>query len=201
MTLTLLIISSLIGASALYPYIRDLIRGRVRPRLVSWSVWTILAGVMTISALLNGHFASAALSAQGLFGCGAVVLFGWKRGSRQIGRIDIISLIGAAIGLLSLIFLHDPNLALLMSVAIDAVAYMPTLVHAWTDPDEESLACYVLDVAAASLALVAALHNGWNFIGVIYPLYSVTFNGLMAGLLITSKAVFEADYDYENSEI
>lgn len=201
MTLTLLLFSALIGAIALYPYVRDTRRGRVRPRLVSWGVWTILAAIMTVSALLEGHLASAALSAQGLFGCGIVVILGWHKGNARIGRLDILSMVGAAIGLGSLIFLRDPSVALLTSVAIDAVAFMPTLVHAWTDPDEESLACYACNIGASGLALMAALQSGGDFTGIIYPLYSVTFNGLMVLLLMTSKPDTESVYEYENSEI
>lgn len=200
MTLILLVLSAIIGLAGLYPYIRDTKRGRVRPRIVSWSVWTILAGIMTISAVLDGHLASAALSAQGFFECGLVVIFGWRQGSIRINRLDIISIIGACIGLASLVFLRDPGVALVVSVIIDAVAFMPTLAHAWTDPEEESLLCYACAVIASSLALVAALGNGAGFIGLFYPLYSVTFNGLMALLLTTSRPALESIFDYENGE-
>lgn len=201
MTVLLLILSACMGAVALYPYIRDIIRGRTRPRIVTWSIWTFLAGVMTVSALFAGETPSAVLSAQGFIGCGIVVLLGWKKGSTQIGKLDIVSLVGAIIGLIVLIWLRSPTVALILSVSIDAIAFGPTLMHAWTDPDEESLASYVLNVVSAGLAIAAAFSAGAGFIGLLYPLYSVVFNTLMATILVTSKKLLSSStYAYSSED-
>ena len=57
----LVTIGALISAAGSVPYILAVIRGTVRPRLVSWGVWAVLAGVMTISAYLEGAMASAVI--------------------------------------------------------------------------------------------------------------------------------------------
>lgn len=201
MTVLLLILSAFMGAVALYPYIRDIIRGRTRPRIITWSIWTFLAGVMTVSALLAGEIPSAVLSAQGFIGCGLVTLLGYRHGSIKIGWFDLISLAGALIGLFALLWLRNPTVALVLSVAIDAIAFGPTLLHAWTSPDEESTACYMLNVISSSLAGIAALIAGASFVGLVYPLYSVTFNSAMVLILIASKRLLApAPYAYTSKD-
>ncbi|MEO7904538.1 MAG: hypothetical protein ABIR91_01945 [Candidatus Saccharimonadales bacterium] len=186
MTILLLIASAVVGAAAIYPYIRDIIRGIARPRIITWAIWTFLAGIMTLSALLAGEISSAVLSAQGFIGCGIVVILGWRQGSTTIGRLDATSLAGAVVGLIALVWLRDPTVALLLSVGIDAIAFAPTLKHAWTDPHEESTACYALNIAASGLAMIAGIGAGAGFIGLVYPIYSITFNMIMTTLLLAA---------------
>ena len=201
MTILLLILSALVGALALYPYIRDILKGRARPRIITWSIWAFLAGVMTVSALQTGEISSAVLSAQGFVGCSVIVLLGWRQGSQKIGRLDIASLAGAVVGLIALTLLQNPTVALVLSVAIDAIAFAPTLKHAWTDPDEEPLASYALNVGASSLAAVAAMAAGAGFVGLIYPIYSVLFNSIMTTLLAVShRQLPEQDYRYADED-
>ena len=56
------IIAAVVAAAGALPYILAILRGTARPRIVSWAVWTILAGIMTVSAFMEGQQASAVLS-------------------------------------------------------------------------------------------------------------------------------------------
>ena len=196
----LILLSAVIGAAGLYPYIKSTINGTVRPQLVTWSIWTVLAGVLTISALLQGQTASAALSAQAFIGCGLVVALGWGRGHIRLTKLDFFCLTGAVIGVGTLVLLRDPTISLLVAVTVDAVAFIPTLRHAWISPDEESFAAYALGAASATLALTVALmhHAGLN--GMAYPVYSLVFNGATAIILLVSRQSFGVAYSENNIE-
>lgn len=196
----LVLLSVLVGVAGLYPYIKSTISGSVRPQLVTWSIWTVLAGVLTLAALLQHQIASAMLSAQALIGCGLVVAFGWGRGYVSLTKLDIACLVGATTGIGSLLILQDPTIALLVAVAVDAVAFIPTLRHAWISPDEESLTSYALGAAAASLALTVAIMRHTNIDGVAYPLYSLVFNGATAAILFISRQSFVVSYSENNGE-
>jgi hypothetical protein len=183
----LIVLSALIGASAFYPYIKSTISGAVRPQLVTWSIWTVLSGVLTISLLQQGAVASAALSAQALIGCGLVVAFGWRRGHVRLTRLDILCLIGAIAGISALIVMRDPVVTIFVAVAVDAIAFIPTFRHAWANPEEESALAFSLSATAATLALVVAIMHHGNFDAVLYPLYSVLFNGATAIIILFNR--------------
>lgn len=198
MTQGIIIIGIALSTYSSLPYIRDILRGVVRPRIASWIVWTILAGVMAVSSWIEGQVPSALLSTVTFAGCATILALGWRRGSRALSLLDIICLIGALVGLASLAVLRDPAVAIFVSVAVDAIAFIPTFVHGWTDPEEESLVCFSLASAGAACALVAALLHDATLSGLAYPLYAVLFNGAMAAILFMSPLLSAA---YEGEEI
>ncbi len=144
----LVTIGALVSAAASIPYILAVIRGTVRPRLVSWTVWAVLAGV---------------------------------------SRLDILCLVGAAMGIASLVVFKNPLIALGVSVAVDIVAFIPTLVHAWVSPHEESLACFALSATGGILAVMAVVMGDISLAALLYPVYSMIFNGVAALLILSGR--------------
>lgn len=197
MTSLIITIGIVLSTYSSLPYIREIIRGSVRPRIASWSVWTILAGVMTVSAFVEGQIPSALLSLVSFVGCATILVLGWKRGGRELSRIDVVCIVGAVLGIGSLVVLRDPSVAILVSVGVDAIAFVPTLIHGWTDPEEESFGCFALAAAGAACALIAGLLSGATMSGLAYPVYAVAFNGMMAAVLFISQLTYRSDEVYE----
>lgn len=199
MTPAIITIGVLISSFSSLPYIREIIRGTVRPRIASWAVWTALSGVMTVAAFADGQVPSALLSLVSFLGCAVILSLGWRQGSRELSTLDIICLVGAAVGFVALFVLRDPTAAVLVSVGVDAVAFIPTLVHGWESPEEESLACFSFATAGAVCALTAALLSNAALSGLAYPAYAVVFNGAMTAVLYATRATssYRSDEVYE----
>ena len=197
----LMVCGVIVAGVGAVPYIMAVLRGTARPRLVSWAVWAVLAAVLAASSYADGQVASALLSLQAFVACSTVVVLGWKYGGQvKVGQLDVICLVGAALGILSLVMFKNPQAALITALAVDAVAFIPTFVHAWTNPDEESMACYALAAAGAVLATCASVMAGAAFAGLLYPLYSMVFNGVMVLLLVMGRWSIAQPYNYANDE-
>lgn len=179
----LVMIGAVVSAASAVPYIHGVTRGQVRPKLVSWLTWCLLAVLLTGAAMTAGQFSSAIMSGATVLTTGAVLLLALKKGNRRLDRLDIICLVGAIVGLIMWLLLDNSVVAILIAVAIDIVAFIPTLVHGWTDPEEESPVSYLMATSGASLGLSGALLAGSSLVGVAYPLYSTVFNGVMVLLL------------------
>ena len=41
----LIILSSVLTGVAALPYLRDVLQGKTKPRVVTWLVWTVLSGI------------------------------------------------------------------------------------------------------------------------------------------------------------
>lgn len=184
----LVAIGALVSAAGSVPYILAVIRGTVRPRLVSWGVWAVLAGVMTISAYLEGAMASAVMTSITFIACTTVTVLGWQRRTGGINRLDMACLAGAVLGIASLALFKNPLVALSVSVAVDIVAFIPTLVHAWSSPYEESLTCFALSTLGGTLAMMAVLAGDITVAALLYPVYSVVFNGVAALLIVSGRS-------------
>lgn len=201
MLLTVLtVIGVALVAVSTWPYIQSVLRGQARPRLVSWSIWTVLAIIMTIAALSAGHLQSALLTGVTAVSCGVIVLLGWRKGSRTITRIDWICVAGALAGIVAFLIIRDVMVALTISVAVDAIAFVPTLIHAWNDPDEESLTAFAMAATGEVLVLIAALFDGASFAGLLYPVYAVVFNGATAIVLLMGRQI-GSSFDFNGEEV
>ena len=196
----LVTIGALISAAGSVPYILAVIRGTARPRLVSWGVWAVLAGVMTVSAFIEGAMASAVMTAITFIACATVTILGWQRRTGGIKRVDMVCLVGAVLGIISLAIFKSPLVALTVSVAVDIIAFIPTLVHAWTSPYEESLTCFALSALGGTLAVLAVLAGEISVVALLYPAYSMVFNGLAALLIVSGRSKSLLGQQYYSEE-
>ncbi len=184
----LVAIGALVSAAGSVPYILAVIRGTVRPRLVSWAVWAVLAGVMTVSAFAEGAMASAVMTSITFIACATVTVLGWRQRQGGVSRLDIVCLLGAVLGIASLAIFKNPLVALAVSVAVDIIAFIPTLVHAWVSPYEESLTCFALSAIGGTLAVLAVLTGEISLPALLYPVYSMVFNGVAALLIVSGRS-------------
>jgi multidrug transporter EmrE-like cation transporter len=187
---TLTILSSTLTAFAALPYIIDIVRGRARPRIASWGIWTVVQAVGTVSAFTARQLPGACYTLFCAAGCAAVVFLGWRHGSRDFGPLDAVCVALAAEGVALLAVatalprLVPMSWAVAVSVATDFLAYLPTFRHAWLRPDEEPWLPYGLFAAAAALVLWVADYR--ILAGVIYPLYLFAADAAMVLMILLS---------------
>jgi hypothetical protein len=197
---TLLIVAS--GAftvAAAVPYTVATARGHARPQAVSWGVWAALMAIGAVAALSNGQVPAAVYGLCCAAECALIAVLA-LRGPRsgrdppatvklprgRTARLDFICLGGAVAGLVLLAVARAPGPAVTASVLTDLVACIPTIAHAWRDPDEENWPAYALYAAGAGLALAAAdLHV---FTAVAYPLYLLAADTGIAALIPARRA-------------
>jgi hypothetical protein len=189
----------LLSSISALPYLRDVTRGRARPRLASWAIWAVLLSAMTYIGVREGQVASAVLSMVSVVGCIAIVVIGWRHGSRALGKLDVVALVGAAVGIASLFVQKDAVLALAIMLMVDTIAYIPTLLHAWNEPEEESAVSWIVSAAGSVLTFGAALMAHASVTGLLYPAYSATFGIIMVMLLAIGRAratdsAYQTDY-------
>ncbi|MBL8121409.1 hypothetical protein JNM87_01530 [Candidatus Saccharibacteria bacterium] len=191
----LLLIAGTILASAAYvPYIRDIVKHGVRPRLVSWVIWTLLLGLMTIVSVQERAWGSALATGVSTIGCLLVLLLGWNYATRGVTRFEVVIFLGALAGIALWLTLDTPLLVMLVAIAIDAAAYIPTLVHGWQKPEEESWIAFAVGVIGEGTILAAILHQHGSLLEYLYPLYAVIFGAAMVG------AIWAASYQSNASE-
>ena len=182
--------SSALTVVAALPYILDITRGRARPRIASWGIWTVVQAVGTVSAFTARQVPGACYTLFCAAGCAAVVFLGWRHGSRDFGPLDAVCVALAAEGVALLAVatalprLVPMSWAVAVSVATDFLAYLPTFRHAWLQPDEEPWLPYGLFGAAAALVLWVADYR--ILAGVIYPLYLFAADSAMVLMILLS---------------
>ena len=178
--------SSLVTISVV-PYIKDIIRGKAKPRFISWSIWAILLGLTAIVSWQEGQTASAVLASASALGCFWVAMLAVRHLSLKLTHMEYFTLIGAVIGIVLWLIFDDPMLVLLTAVTVDGIAFLPTYVNGWRNPQHESLTMFAVSGTGSALVLAAAITAQATSSGLVYPIYSVTFTGIMIGILLARR--------------
>jgi hypothetical protein len=166
----LIVASSMLATASVLPYIRETVRRRVQPRLVTWGTWCLLTAMAGIASASVGDYPSAVFSLIGTLATGTVVIVGWRVGDRAFGRIDTVSLLLVLSGTGLWVSLDAPAVAVLTACLIDFVGLVPTAVHAWQHPEEEITSTFVLIAAGGACAGLAAWGD-WSVTALAYPVY------------------------------
>jgi hypothetical protein len=130
---------------AFLPYIRDILRGKIRPHVFSWVIWSVTTVVVFFAQWRAGGGLGA-----GVIGLsGAITLFiatlAWLgRGDVKITRTDWAFFIGALLSLPLWYVTDDPLWAVVVLTTVDLLGFGPTVRKVIDDPHAESPGFFAL---------------------------------------------------------
>jgi hypothetical protein len=141
---------------AFLPYIRDILRGKIKPHVFSWVIW----GVTTFVVFFAQWRAGGGLGAWVIGLSGTLTLFiaalAWiHRGDLKITRLDWAFFVGALSSLPLWYATSDPLWAVVVLTAVDLLGFGPTVRKAIDDPHAESPSFFALFLARNALVVVS----------------------------------------------
>ena len=177
------------------PYIVATVRRATRPRLVTWLTWCLLTAVAGAASASVGDYPSAAFSLVGTLATSLVLVAGLRFGDRAFTRLDVFCLAVVLAGFMAWRVLHLPGIAVLGACLIDLVGLVPTLVHSWRQPHEETALTYGL-IALGGVCASLAAWGVWTVTAQAYPVYvAVSMGGCWLILLVRRRFVPVATTD------
>lgn len=178
----LIVVSSVLLVSATVPYLIDVVRGKTKPRVVSWLTWGLLGGITGVASLIDEQYPAGIMGLVSAFGCLLIASLGWKRGNRHFERIDVVCQIAALVGIGLWLIFNSPAVAVVAVIIIDLIGSIPTLAHSWKRPHEETWVTFFLSGLAALITLFAA--ENFTTTAVANPLYIVLINTVLVGVIV-----------------
>ena len=174
---TFAILSGALMCLAGPPYLISILRHRTKPERTSWFIWSALGVIAFVTQVGLGAHWSLVYAGVNAAGNLLVFLLSLKFGVGGWKKIDVLSLIIAAIGAIISLVARDPLYALYGVVAANAAGTVPTLYKTYFAPKtESSIAWFFISTSS----LFGALSVGsWSFNLLLYP----------ASMAITSYAV------------
>lgn len=170
-------------------YAFAIVRGRVRPNLVTWSLWAAAPLIGFFAQLDAGVGLPALMTLAAGLGPTIVVVTG-VLASRHLARLGLFDLACAGIAISALavwLGLGEAPLAVLFAVAADAVAALPTIVKAWRRPDSENVLFYVLVGVGATITLMTI--SSWEPHAWAFAVYQLTICLLLSAIVATRRRV------------
>ena len=161
-------------------YIRDTLKGTTKPNRVTYFMWAIAPLIATAASVSRGvTWAAVPVFMSGF--CPLMVFlssFANRDAYWKLGPLDYICGVFSALALILWVVTQQPTIAIVLAIASDGLAAVPTLIKAWSFPETETGISYVLAFLSASTSFAAV--QRWTFIECGFPLYLIILSALLS---------------------
>ncbi len=171
------------------PYIYSTLRNRTKPHVFSWLIWAIMMGVMCMAQLEKGAGPGAWVMMLSSSMCCFITLLAVFKGTRFITSMDWAALALAVTGIGVWQVTGDPLLAVLLMIAVDILATLPTVRKSWYRPHEELAWLYGVNVVRFSLSILAL--QSINVVTILPLVTVIIVEGALCLMIIYRRLVIE----------
>jgi hypothetical protein len=176
------IIGALLTIVSVIPYVIDIIKHRTRPNIVSWITWTLLTSIAAAAAYAAHEPRTGLLMIACMICTLSVVVVGARYGIAKFSWFDGFCQAGAVAGLILWLMFNSPDIAIIATVSIDFLGALPTMLHAYKKPGEETWQTFGIGVLGPLVTIISL--SRYNIASLLYPIYLVIANSLITGLIV-----------------
>lgn len=140
---------------AYIPYYRDILKGKTSPHVYSWSLWGLLTVLLVALQIKGGAGPATWVTAAAGLLCIGVVVLSLRKGKKDITVSDTVVAILSLIAIGFWLVANQPIISIVLVIAADMLAFIPTVRKSWKKPYSETLSLYVTNAIRFFLALAA----------------------------------------------
>ena len=178
MRLFLYVIIFILGSASYVVGIREMFLGKYRPSTFSRVVWALIA-VNNFAGVVLSHAGASAVVLGGIFLAGniAICLVSFWKGTRTVGRLELLCLTLLLLSGLVWVFYRAPLVNLGISLFAHFIGGLPTYKRIWRHPKSESAGFWGFFFFASLLSVFAT--ETLSFATLVFPVYFALFDGSM----------------------
>jgi uncharacterized protein with PQ loop repeat len=171
--------------AAYIPYYRDILKGKTRPHIYSWSLWGLLTILLVALQIKGGAGPATWVTAAAGLLCVGVVVLSLKNGKRDITTSDTIVAILSLLAIGFWLIADQPLVSMILATLADLLAFIPTVRKSYRDPYSETLSLYITNALRFCLALLAVEH--YSYLSSSWIVAWIISNALLAILLAVRR--------------
>jgi hypothetical protein len=169
----------------LLPYIAGMVKGRLKPHLFTWLVWTLMTIIVAAGQVTAGAGAGAWPTIITAILCIIITIGALKYGEKHITRSDWGFLLAGLAAVPLWLVTKDPTASVILATAIDVSAFGPTIRKSWHQPWQESMLNCISSLAKHVATLLAI--TNYNIATALFPLALIAANALVITILILRR--------------
>ena len=181
----LAIIAAVVAIGGNIPYIIDAYKKRVTPHPYTWLVWSIVSGITLFGQIVKGAGIGALPTAVAEVFTIGIFIFSLRYGFKNVIKTDNYFLAAALLGLIPWLITRDPTISVVIAVAIDLVAFTPTIRKTWARPASETPILYGANVLRHILTLLSL--QSYNIATTLHSIAMITTNSTMTSIILFKK--------------
>ena len=180
------VISIGITVWALYPYIRAIQNGKMKPHLFSWIIWGSSTSIVGIAQFIEkGGAGSWSIILSGLITCYIAYLAFIHAADHSITLSDKVCLSLSMVAILLWVFTSNPLWAVLILTSIDLLGYAPTFRKSYLNPYAESLPLFSIMTGRNIITALALEH--YSLSTLLFPLATGLANILLIAMIFIQR--------------
>lgn len=180
------ILAGIISFGAYLIYIRSIIKGESKPNRATWFIWTFMGLVLAVSYYFSGARNTIWAPIVEFIGPLLISLLAIKYGEGGLrDKTDLLCLGGAFISIVLWLIFDSPVLALVINLAIDAFALIPTIKKSFLRPQGENFWAW-LGTGVGDTVNLFAIEKA-TFGVVVYPVWMLIQDLVIIGILFKVK--------------
>lgn len=176
------LVAATLNIFAFGPYIIDTLRGKTKPHMYSWFIWTVITGMVFIGQVTGeagpGAWATGCMVAINL----CIFLLSLKYGTADITRSDKLCLVGALVALAVWVTADSLVLSIMVLTLIDTLAFVPTVRKILKSPEEETFITYPISSLRCFLSVLAL--SNYSVITGLYPFAMLAMYSMITVILL-----------------
>ena len=167
---------------AFLPYIWAIINGQAEPSPISWIIWatvdTLALLAMRKERTINGQIVGAVM------GAWVITILAIIFGKPTMGKIEWVSISGAAIGIILWQKTGNAVIAIVSSQIAVFIAAFPTFEKAWANPRKEDPISWSIWFVSCVCALLAIRKEKWTLSNALQPITFTVIETVMVVLVV-----------------
>lgn len=179
------ILSGLLPVIGVLPYTRDILRHKTKPHRGSFLIWAILSAIAFFTQLADGATWSLFLPATSTLTTIIIFILAIKFGVSGLSKTDVAALLLAGLGLVLWYLTKQPLTALLITIGIDTIGTILTLIKTYRAPHSETFSSWLLACVGGFFAILSVGELSFGLL--VYPIYVFIANGLVALVILIAK--------------
>ncbi len=182
---TIAIIAAFLAIAGNVPYLREIVKGRVKPHPYTWLVGTIVSGIIVFGQIAKGAGVGVWPTIASEVFTLIIFLFSLRFGFKGITKSDTFFLVLALSGVVLWVSTKDPTLSVIIAVGIDLISLVPTFRKTWTHPKTEAPILFIANTLRHTLALLSL--ETYNIATMLHSIVMIGTNSALAGIILLRK--------------
>ncbi|MBU4351286.1 hypothetical protein KKF47_01460 [Patescibacteria group bacterium] len=172
-------------------YIKDMIKGKVKPNRITWLMWTIAPLIGAAAAFSSGVTWAVIPVFMAGFGPLLVLVASFlnKKAYWQLKSSDYLCGFFSFLALLLWLITKEPVVAIVFAIISDGLAAVPTLIKSWHHPETESAILYFIYLLGTSTGFLAI--KSWVFPEYGFLVYLIAVQCLIIFAIIRPRPVLK----------
>jgi len=180
-------IAVLLGLLGYGLYFRSIFRGETKPHLFTWIIYFLIDIIVFVAQVIKGAGPGAWTTLSGVIGSLCVTIIAVRLGEKHITRTDWVSFIAALGAIVLWQLTNNPLTAVIIAAIINFLAIFPTLRKSYSNPYQESISIWIVDIMRFGLGISALLSLNWTT--ALFPSAVITANVLLVGIILIRRRV------------